>query len=203
MLTDPTRRDADANCINRNRTGECEGSVESISLSYFRGRSWEGESISPWSTFFTLSTTCVCPLLFILLYPDVREISLFEYSFNKSLDIPFFNSSIFPETSLHPRITHDLFPSFFILLHFIVREISVWAHDCPTIWQRYPIIPVYSYPLLIRFAHYAAFAGPFLRRMPSALIHLYRLTGNGSHNHPWLLLWSRYIAVGVLCHQHA
>jgi hypothetical protein len=26
-----------------------------------------------------------------------------------------------------------LFPSFFILLHFIVREISVWAHDCPTI----------------------------------------------------------------------
>lgn len=149
MLTDPTRRDADANCINRNRTGECEGSVESISLSYFRGRSWEGESISPWSTFFYVGGRYhYLQLAFIRCFLSAyilmfERFSLFEYSFSKSLDIPFLNCLILPERSLHPSITHDLFPAFFIGLNSDVREISVWTHDCPTIWQRYPIIPVY------------------------------------------------------------
>ena len=40
------RRDADVNCINRNRAGEREGTVESISLAT-SGVDHQGESISP------------------------------------------------------------------------------------------------------------------------------------------------------------
>jgi hypothetical protein len=113
MLTVPIRRDPDVKCINRNRAGEREGSVESISLSYFRGQSW-GIDISSIDFFLCrrqapLSTTCVCPLFFIRLNPDVREISvIWILFFGKSLDIPFLNCLILPERSLHPGITSVL-----------------------------------------------------------------------------------------------
>jgi hypothetical protein len=114
--------------------GSAKGSVESISLSYFRGSIMRrGIDMSLIDFFYNLQLAFVRSFLFFYILMFER----FRYSntllINQSLDIPFLNHSIFPETSLHPRITHDLFPSFFILLHFIVREISVWAHDCPTI----------------------------------------------------------------------
>ena len=120
---------------------------------------------------------------------------LFEYSFSKSLDIPFLNCLILPERSLHPGITSVLLRLLsppFLFLYIPSFDRFLFGVPPPPFYGTISST-VYSYSFLIRFAHFAAFAGPFLRRLRPTP---YRVTGNGSHNYPRLLLWSRYFAVG-------
>jgi len=111
--------------------GSAKGSVESISLSYFRSRSWEGESISPRSTFFIIYNFRLSDPFYPLISWCSRDFGYLNTLFSKSLDIPFLNCLILPERSLHHGITSVLFSALFILLHSIVRQIFVWGVPSP------------------------------------------------------------------------
>ena len=113
----PTRRDADVKCINRNRAGERER-LSRIDITKLLPGSIMRRGIDISSIDFFYNLQLVFVPSFLSAYIQMFE--RFCYSntiFGKSLDIPFLNHSIFPDTSLHPRITHDLFPSFFIGLN--------------------------------------------------------------------------------------
>jgi hypothetical protein len=83
---------------------------------------------------------------------------------SKSLDIPFLNCSILPERSFAFRITSGLLRPFYSFTFHRSTDFCWFGGSDPI--RRYYIIPVYSHSLLIRFAHLAAIAGPFLRRRP-------------------------------------
>lgn len=176
--------------------GSAKGSVESISLSYFRSRSWEGESISPRSTFFIIYNFRLSDPFYPLISWCSRDFGYLNTLFSKSLDIPFLNCPILPERSLHHGITSVLFSALFILLHSIVRQIFVWAVPSPTLFDS-----TISSPSILTLCSFASLISP-LSPVHSyggwgpPPIHSYRVTGNEWHNHQWLLLWSRYIAGG-------
>ena len=115
---------------------------------------------------------------------------------SKSLDIPFFNCSILPERSFAFRITSDLLrpllpPFLFLYIPSFDRFLLVWGFR--------PHTTVLYHPRLFSlFAHSLRSSRRYRRSILTAAPppHWYRVTGNEWHNHPWLVLWSRYIAVG-------
>lgn len=85
-------------------------------------------------------------------------IVVFEYSSSKSLDIPFLNCAILPERTLLIRVhIPDLLrPLLLTFLFFYIPSLErflFWRGGSRVETWQYYIIPVYSYSMLIRFAH--------------------------------------------------
>lgn len=197
MLTDPTRRDADVKCINRNRAGERER-LSRIDITKLLPGSIikEGNRYLLDRLFFIIYNFRLSAPFYPLISWCSRDFGYLNTLFSKSLDIPFLNCLILPERSLHHGITSVLFSALFILLHSIVRQIFVWAVPSPTLFDS-----TISSPSILTLCSFASLISP-LSPVHSyggwgpPPIHSYRVTGNEWHNHQWLLLWSRYIAGG-------
>lgn len=115
---------------------------------------------------------------------------------SKSLDIPFLNCSILPERSFASGFTsgllHPLLPPF---LFFYILSFDRFLFGVPP-----PHTTVLYHPrLFLLFAHSLRSSRRFRRSILTAATppHWYRVTGNEWHNHPRLVLWSRYIAVDL------